>query len=154
MTYDQPLTETKRNQTTTNNRRSLWLVADGKWERGITLLLVVLVTSAILSVSLGIFNVIFGQLKISGEINDSFIALYAADQGIEKILYRDRNLNEICPVEGPSCYIEGPTDVPSGGCYKVRVNKVSGQTEIIVSGQYRCGASPPRVVKRGLQVTY
>lgn len=124
-------------------------------ERGITLLLVVVLLSAILSISVGIFNVVFGQIRISGEIADSFVAFYAADQGIEKILYRDRVLEDVCASEqGASCHIEGPTDVASGACYSVRVSKIASQTDIVVFGQYRCGSSPNRVVKRGFDVSY
>jgi len=124
-------------------------------KRGIALLLVVVLLSALLSISLGIFNVVFGQLKISGEISDSFVAFYAADQGIEKTLYRDRIQGELCTIApGPNCFVETNIDVQSGGCYTLRLSRVSSSTEIITSGQYRCGANPNRVVKRGFQVDY
>ncbi len=123
-------------------------------DRGVTLLLVILVLSALLPVSLGIFNIIYGQIRISGETGDSFIALYAADQGIEKMLYRDRVLTNLCPAEGSGCYTEGPTSVQSNGCYTARVDKISGVTTLTVSGQYRCGADPTRTVKRGFSVIY
>jgi len=125
-------------------------------QRGIILLLVVVILSALFSISIGIFNVVLGELKISGEIADSFVAFYAADQGIERILFRDRNQGAICTVSsGPNCYVlTPPAGVVSGGCYSIRVNKVSGTTQIIASGQYRCGINPSRVVKRGFMVTY
>lgn len=123
-------------------------------EQGITLLLVVAILSSLLSISLGIFNIIFGQIRISGEIADSFVSFYAADQGIEKILYRDRQLKEICPVPSMSCYTETGSAAFSGGCYDITVNKVGVDTQIKVLGQYRCGTNPSRVVKRGFDVTY
>ncbi|QQG45686.1 MAG: hypothetical protein HYW89_02075 [Candidatus Sungiibacteriota bacterium] len=123
-------------------------------KNGITLLLVVVLLSAIFSISLGIFNVVFGELRLSGEIADSFTAFYAADQGIEKILYRDRVQREVCTTGGANCYTEGPTDIQSVGCYTLRMSKVGGNTEIVIAGQYRCGANPQRVVKRGFQVNY
>ncbi len=125
-----------------------------QFQKGVSLLLVVVLLSALLSVSIGIFNVVLGQIRISGEIADSFIALYAADQSIEKILYLDRIKEDICEVEGPDCYVAGPVDVSSGGCYFIRVSKTGSVTEITAAGQYRCGTNPVRVVKRGLQVTY
>ena len=118
------------------------------------MLLVVVLISAMLSISIGIFNAVFGQIRLSGEVTDSLIAFFSADQGIEKILYRDRILNEICPVPGNNCFIEGPTNVASGGCYTIRVSKTGGATEIIAAGQYRCGENISRVVKRGFQVDY
>lgn len=122
--------------------------------RGITLLLVVVLLSALFSISIGIFNVVLGQIKISGEVADSFVAFYAADQGIEKMLFRDRIIAEICPTPGTNCFGPQTFDVESGGCYAIRVSKTGGATEIITSGQYRCGTNPLRVVKRGFQVNY
>ncbi|OHA01192.1 MAG: hypothetical protein A3H71_03035 [Candidatus Sungbacteria bacterium RIFCSPLOWO2_02_FULL_48_13b] len=55
---------------------------------GITLLLVILVLSALMTISLGIFNLIFTELRISGELSSSFRALYAADQGMDFMFYR------------------------------------------------------------------
>lgn len=124
-------------------------------ERGITLLLMVVILSALLSVSIGIFNVVLGQLQISGEAADSFIALYATDQGAERVLYRDRIQGVICEGGGGiNCYTEGPTEIQSAACYELRVSKVDSDTEIVVSGQYRCGPNPNRVVKRGFLVSY
>ena len=122
--------------------------------RGSSLLLVVVLLSAMLSISLGIFNVVFGQLKLSGEVADSFVAFFSADQGVEKILYRDRVLENICATPGTNCFVEGPTNVSSGGCYSIRVSKTGGNTEVVTVGQYRCETNSPRVVKRGFQVNY
>lgn len=117
-------------------------------QKGVVILLVMVILSALLSVSIGIFNVVFGELRISGEIADSFVAFYAADQGIERTLYLDRSGAGLV-----NNYTE-EKDIPSGGCYKVRVAKSGADTQIIASGQYRCGTAPPRVVKRGFMVTY
>jgi len=125
-----------------------------KMQEGITLLLVIILLSAIMSISLGIFNVVLGELKISGEISDSFVAFYAADQGIERVLYLDRNLQAVCQVPGPDCFTDTNVPVESNGCYTARVSKAGNTTDIIVAGQYRCGLNPTRVVKRGFEVTY
>lgn len=120
------------------------------------MLLVVVILSALFSISIGIFNVVFGELRISGEIADSFVAFYAADQGIERTLYLDREQSAICTITtGENCYVVSPPiNTASGGCYGLRVNKISNTTQIIASGQYRCGSNPARVVKRGFMVTY
>ena len=54
---------------------------------GFTLLLSLLVVSVILSVSLGIFNIMTKELKLSGIGRESQIAFYAADVGIECFFY-------------------------------------------------------------------
>lgn len=125
-----------------------------KKDEGISLLLVVVLLSALLSISIGIFNLVFGQIRISGELGDSFIAFYAGDQAIERTLYRDRVREELCPLGGIACHNEGPTDIASGGCFAIVVSKANGVTEIISSGQYRCGTGASRIVKRGFQVSY
>ena len=129
-------------------------IKDKSTREGTSLLLVVVLLSALMSVSLGIFNVVFGQIKLSGEVADSFVAFFSADQGIEKILYRDRVLENICPTPGINCFVEGPINVVSGGCYSINVSKTGGNTQIVGVGQYRCEANPNRVVKRGFQVNY
>jgi len=122
--------------------------------KGVSLLLVVVILSALMSTSIGIFNVVFGQIKISGEISDSFYAFYAADQGLERTLYRDRMLEAVCQgIQGSNCFIEEKT-IASRACFIVFVSKSEGNTNIISSGQYRCGDNPPRIVKRGFQVGY
>ena len=122
---------------------------------GITLLLVVVLLSAILSISIGIFNVVYGEFRISGEVADSFRALYAADEGIERTLYLDRQDNAICTVvQGRDCFVATDIPVRSGGQYSVRVSKEGGVTAVVVAGQNREGANAARVVKRGFQVIY
>lgn len=122
---------------------------------GITLLLVIVLLSAILSISMGIFNVVIGELRISGEASDSFRALYAADQGIERTLYQDRQQEALCTVvQGEDCFVAEGVVVPSDACYTVRFSKGASATTIVIAGQYRCGSNPSRVVKRGFRTTY
>lgn len=122
-------------------------------ENGITLLLTIVILSALLSMSIGIFNVVLGQIKISGDLHDSFIAYYAATNAMEKMLYLDRNLG-ICTGGASDPCREGPIDITSGGCYRTRVIKSGGDTTLETVGQYRCGVNPSRIVKRRLFLTY
>ncbi len=57
--------------------------------KGVTLLLAVLVASVALSVGVGIFSLLFAELEISGTAKDSVTAFYAADSGLECVLYWD-----------------------------------------------------------------
>lgn len=117
-----------------------------------TLLLVILVLSALLSVSLAVFSIVLGEIRISGEIGDSFAALYAADQGVEQLLYDARVAGTVCP--GTSSCSYGPVTVTLAhdACYTVRLNRTGRNTTIIATGQYRCSSS--LAVKRAFQVTY
>ena len=139
------------------------------------MLLVVAILSAIMSISLGIFNIIFDQVRISGEIADSFLSFYSADEGIEKTLYLDRityinNAADDYPYglcgknPGISCYTTpappAGTLATVGGCYQVTMDKAPGSTVLKVIGQYPrlqgadpCGESY-RIIKRGFNLTY
>lgn len=126
-------------------------------ERGITLLLVVVILSAILSIGIGIFNVILGQILLTGEVGDSFRALYASDQGIERTLYRDRSSGS--PLADGSSENSTTAGLSGGAlslnsCYFMTVSKSGGITTIRANGEYPCGGTGSRFLKRGFEVTY
>lgn len=123
-------------------------------KRGIVLLLVVVLVAAILSISLGIFNTMLGEFRISGDAADSFRALYAADEGFERILYKDRQQGPIC--SSPCIVLLPFSDVLSGACYEVKFVKKAAppQIKIVVTGKYQCGANKPRIVKRAFEAVY
>ena len=79
-------------------RKVATMQADGRSENGgFTLLLSILVVSVILSVGLGIFDIMTKELKLSGLGRESQIAFYAADAGIECFFYweiKHPNLNK------------------------------------------------------------
>jgi len=141
-------------------------------QQGITLLLVIILLSAVMSIGLEIFNIVIGELKISGEISDSFIAFYATDQDEERMLYLDRVVGPAADGFTIDDGIGNSAVLASGGCAKVIIYKtpdsiatgckltienqnLQGITTCIRGfGQYRCGSNPPRVVKRGFIVIY
>jgi len=55
--------------------------------RGVTLFLTVLILASALSISLGIFYIVFVQLQINRGAKESYAALYAAEAGKECALY-------------------------------------------------------------------
>ena len=57
--------------------------------RGVALLFTMLITSIIFSISIGVFNLIIGEIILSGTGRDSQLAFYAADAGVECVLYWD-----------------------------------------------------------------
>ncbi len=60
-------------------------------QKGIALLLTVVIISMILLIATLIANIVVTQLKLAGDINDSTAAIYAADSGVEWQLYQIRN---------------------------------------------------------------
>lgn len=61
-------------------------------QRGISLYFAVIITSLLLAMALGLATILLGQIRILREMGDSVKALFAADTGMEKILY----LNNFC----------------------------------------------------------
>lgn len=137
-----------------------------KRNRGISLLLVVLVMSTLFSIGVGIANTVFGYLKLSGEAADSYISFFAADESIERVLYLDRikyAATGICVAMGNNfgndCYtnsgdVSGAGGNVPTGCFNLAVDQTPVNTNILASGQYRCGANASRVVKRAFEVLY
>lgn len=134
--------------------------------RGFTLLLVIALLAAFLSIALGIINILLGQVIIIGQAGESFGALYAADIGMERTLYRDRDpLQNICgtPVDafGKSVNCSGKVDLPNGACYTVTVRigpsalclGPINRRCIDVVGKDVCGGSE-RYVERRFDIKY
>ncbi len=123
--------------------------------RGITLLLMVVLLAAFLSISIGIVNVLLGQVILVGQSGDSFVALYAADMGIERALYRDRvqhlcvnpgACNESRALPGNACF-DTVVTIPATGCG-------GGSTRCItVAAKNMCGGVE-RYVERKFDIRY
>ncbi len=62
-----------------------------KREKGIALLLTIIILSATMLTATLVAAIVIIQLKLSSDINNSTIAIYAADSGIEWQLYQIRN---------------------------------------------------------------
>ncbi len=58
-----------------------------KHQKGISLLFVVLITSLVLAIGLGISTIIIQEIKMTSQMGYSVTAFYAADSGIEAALY-------------------------------------------------------------------
>ena len=123
--------------------------------RGITLLLMVVLLAAFLSISIGIVNALPGQVILVGQSGDSFVALYAADMGIERALYRDRvqhlcvnpgACNESRALPGNACF-DTVVNIPATGCS-------GGSTRCItVAAKNMCGGVE-RYVERKFSISY
>ncbi len=124
--------------------------------RGVTLLLMIVLLAAFLSISLGIINILLGELVVVGQAGESFDALYAADTGIERTLYRTRAATPLCT----ALDCNESRNVSSGGCYEVNVviapdpSCLSPLTRCMeVMGKNRCGGAE-RYVTRKFDVRY
>lgn len=122
---------------------------------GSVLLIAVLVVAIITAIGLSVSEVIIGEILISGQIEDSFIALYAADIGIERLLYLDRSSGSPL-ADGYSESKNGEADFnyDLDFCYNATFTEdaATGVTTISVVGEYRCSSVPK--VRRAFDVTY
>ncbi len=128
-------------------------------KEGVILLFVVIILTAIFSISIGVFGVIIGQVSISETFESSNIALYAADQGNERTLYRDRQENDF-PCAAPSCTTEiAQVTTASGGCMStitvIKTTIPTISTQISTKGlSTPCGTVTERTVARAFLTTY
>ena len=127
-----------------------------KDQEGVTLLIAVVLLAAFLSISLGILNILLGQIVIGISESESFHAFYSSDIGMERTLYRDRESN-ICGTT--DCGTGGALiNVPYSGCYQVVVDTSGsctavGRRCITVTGRYKCDGRE-RYVDRTFTLDY
>ncbi|GAI23960.1 unnamed protein product [marine sediment metagenome] len=59
-------------------------------QKGVSLLLTILIMAALLAIAIGVTRLSLGEIKLIRDIPNSLIAYYAADSGIERALYEER----------------------------------------------------------------
>lgn len=112
---------------------------------GVSLYVSVLILSGILAVALGISSLTLGELKISQEVEHFMPALYAADSGIDRALYKIRQGDAFGG--GPcdtltACVISGTTQ--NGASYNVVV--LDGGVEWCAASMTTCVRSRGRFI--------
>jgi len=120
-------------------------------KKGTTLYLAVIVLSVLLTISIGLSLIIFGQIKIQREIGLSVVALCAAESGIERALYAIYKENILQPDTATSI----TSTLDNGSSYIVYIYASStGQCDS--STQYYCLKSRGnfRGVVRAIEVSF
>lgn len=107
-------------------------------KKGASLVLTLLILSAVLAIAFGVSSLILGEVKISKNVPRSLKAYYAAETGIEKSLYDARkgagasdvgtppscsDGGAVCLDDADACYsidftAGDPNIIKSFGCYK------------------------------------
>lgn len=114
-----------------------------KNKKGAALLLTMLIMSAILAIAMGISKLSLGEIKISRELPQSFVAYYAAEAGIEQGLYADL---VIAIPQGTASDFSGY--LSEGVTYEVTFSGVSPSRVISSKGIYKTNVS------RAVELTY
>lgn len=119
-----------------------------KNQKGASLLLVLLILTAVLAIAFGIMNLMVGEIKISREAAKSSRAYYAAEAGIERSLYDDRQGGGASDIGNPpNCSGGGAVCLDSSDtCYSI--DYTSGDPTVIKS--YGCYKG----VRRAIEVSY
>lgn len=86
-------------------------------QKGVSLVLTILILSFIMGVSLGVSNILLQEIKTMRDVGNSVVAFYAAETGIEKAMTNSSN-----PSDFAECF-----DAYSDICYNVKV-QISGCT--------------------------
>ncbi len=121
--------------------------------KGASLILTILILTAILSIAFGISALTIGEIKITQEIPKSLKAYYAAEAGIERTLYDDdarRGSGAADIGSPPSCSGGGAVCLDgSDNCYSVDYNYDVG-TDTITIKSYGCYKG----TRRAIEVSY
>ena len=136
---------------------------------GFTLLISLIVMSAVLVTGLGIADIVARDINLSSIGRESQIAFYAADTGAECALFWDIQagaLSSTTPADincdgvslnniGGSDQFNFQFDTQSGSCVRVDVD-FSGEKKIIQSHGFNtsCSSTELKKVERVLEVTY
>ena len=84
-------------------------------EQGISLIITFFIMTIILAMVLVISTILYDQIKVIKNMGDSVVAFYAADSGIEKVLYYDRKVIPSGAVRGFCAMLSYPEN-PDGEC--------------------------------------
>lgn len=114
-----------------------------KHNKGISLILTLLVMAAILAIALGVSRLSLGEIKLIRDIPQSLIAYYAAEAGVERGLYEKR-VNDV-DLTIPDCSSGGEL-LDNGSRYSVTV---TGGTTITIQANGCYGN-----IKRAIEVSF
>lgn len=130
-------------------------------ERGVTLLIAVLLVSVTLAVGLGVYQRTYKEMLFASFWKQTQTAFAAADGALECAMYF-----ELHPLETPKCFDNSPIvgwnpSIPggfsintAGVCANVLITTTGLSTTTKAYGYNTCDVANPRRVERGLELTY
>jgi len=131
-----------------------------KRNKGFIMLFAITISSILLAISLGVANIALKEVKFGTSAKDANNAFFAADTGIEYVLFKDKSPSSIyTPV--PGTWNEIITGLGSSGqsCAKVTIEKTAEPATTIVSKGYNigdgsCNSSNPDRIEREIVSNY
>lgn len=81
------------------------------FERGVSLYFAIIIMGILITISFGLSTIILSQIKVTREMGNSVVSIYAADTGIERALYALYKLGISPPFNFSDCL-----DLNQNGC--------------------------------------
>jgi Tfp pilus assembly protein PilX len=118
-------------------------------QKGVAIYLALMVTIILLAIGLGISTIIVSQMVMIREMGDSVGAFYAAETGVERVLYEDKQCRTLgcgdltfCAEDNTSCDKgrSSQTNIPSDTAtldYTVNFTNNVTEVEIQSRGSYK-----------------
>lgn len=114
--------------------------------RGVSLYLTLTLMALMLTIALGVSSILISQMRSLGEMGNSVVAFYAADTGIERMLYAARQ-ESYAPSSGDSCGSPFSCPALSNGSSFVIEIQTGPETIIKSKGTYKD-------VSRSIEINY
>ena len=97
-----------------NKKSSFLQTSDFRLQKGIALLLTLLILALVLGAALGISTILLQEIKMARETGNSVVAFYAAETGIEQVLMTKASLSS-------SCNESSPCNLSNGASYYLNI---------------------------------
>lgn len=108
-------------------------------EKGVALYLAIIVMALLLGIALGVGSILFGGVRLLRGVGHSVAALYAAEAGLETVLYEDSQGSDITGCDGTA---GAPSfckrSLSNGAAYEVVVQSPDG---VVCSAVLYCAGS-------------
>ncbi len=103
-------------------------------QKGVSLLITLLVMSALLSIAIGLSGLSIGEIQLARESPSSLVAFYAAESGVEWAMYQDRANGMASQSYSDYNFCLNPS---VGICYSVTASGTSPTRSIQSKGSFR-----------------
>lgn len=118
-----------------------------KKQKGVILLMTLMILSGILVVTLAAADIIFAGIKMNRLVGYSNLAFFAAETGMERSLWEARKNSYTLPASNQSNVFPSGSSLDNGSSYQVNFASSTPNVTFTSIGGYRG-------VKRSVQTTY
>ena len=116
-------------------------------KKGSSLLITLLIMSALLSIAIGLSRLSLGEIILSRDTSRSLIAYYAAEAGVECQMFADRVVPTFCGIPANKNTPANPWCLSAGVCVETTSVSATPNRKIQSTGSYKD-------VRRAIELTY